>query len=188
MSDFDTRDDADASTEVDASDPLVATDPAPDAGGEVHLDAGGGELSVEALLDDLERVSKERDGYLDDVRRLAAEFANYRKQTDKRYAEMVEQAGARLAETLLPVLDACDAALAQGADDVAPVHQSLLSTLQKSGLALLRPLNQPFDPNQHEAVVHEEGDGDVAQVTEVLRTGYLWNGRVLRPALVKVRG
>ena len=145
------------------------------------------EFSVESLLDDLERVTKERDGYLDDTRRVAAEFANFRRQNDKRQVEVIEQAGASLAERLLPVLDACDGALAHGAADVEPIYNMLIATLEKSGLSVLRPLGEPFDPNRHEAVIHEEGDGDGPHVAEVLRTGYVWNGRVLRPALVKVR-
>jgi molecular chaperone GrpE len=145
------------------------------------------EFSVESLLDDLERVTKERDGYLDDTRRVAAEFANFRRQNDKRQVEMIEQAAASLAERLLPVLDACDGALAHCSEDVEPIYNMLIATLEKSGLSVLRPLGDPFDPNRHEAVIHEEGDGDGPHVAEVLRTGYVWNGRVLRPALVKVR-
>jgi molecular chaperone GrpE len=145
------------------------------------------EFSVESLLDDLERVTKERDGYLDDTRRVAAEFANFRRQNDKRQIEVIEQAGAALAERLLPVLDACDGALSHGSADVEPIYNMLIATLEKSGLSVLRPLGEPFDPNLHEAVILEEGDGDGPHVAEVLRTGYVWNGRVLRPALVKVR-
>jgi molecular chaperone GrpE len=145
------------------------------------------ESSVEALLDDLERVTKERDGYLDDTRRLAAEFANFRRQNDKRQIDVIEQAAASLVERLLPVLDACDGALAHGATDVEPIYNMLVTTLEKAGLAVMRPLGEAFDPNQHDAVIHEPGDGDGPHVAEVLRTGYLWNGRVVRPALVKVR-
>ena len=106
---------------------------------------------------------------------------------DKRQIEVIEQAGAALAERLLPVLDACDGALSHGSADVEPIYNMLIATLEKSGLSVLRPLGEPFDPNRHEAVIHEEGDGDGPHVAEVLRTGYVWNGRVLRPALVKVR-
>ena len=158
--------------------------PADESAGEAETTA---EVSVESLLDDLERVTKERDGYLDDTRRVAAEFANFRRQNDKRQIEVIEQAGASLAERLLPVLDACDGALSHGAVDVEPIYNMLIATLEKSGLSVLRPLGEPFDPNRHEAVIHEEGDGDGPHVAEVLRTGYVWNGRVLRPALVKVR-
>lgn len=147
-----------------------------------------GDLTVEGLLDDLERVTRERDSYLDDSRRLAAEFSNFRRQTEKRQSEMEERAGSRIAEQLLPVLDACDGARAHGRSDVEPVHNMLVASLEKLGLSVLNPIEQPFDPNCHEAVMHEEGDGTGPTVAEVLRTGYLWHGRVLRPALVKVRG
>jgi molecular chaperone GrpE len=52
----------------------------------------------------------------------------------------------------------------------------------------MAPEGTPFDPNQHDAVLHEAGDGGESVVVEVLRTGYAWKGRVLRPAMVKVRG
>ena len=64
----------------------------------------------------------------------------------------------------------------------------LLETLQKAGLEPMVVEGQPFDPVQHEAVLHEPGEGGESVVTESLRTGYLWKGRVLRPAMVKVKG
>jgi molecular chaperone GrpE len=145
-------------------------------------------LSVEALLDDLDRVTAERDAYLDDSRRIAAEFANFRRQVDKRNAEILEHAASALAEKLLPTLDACDAAVAHGATDVEPVLASLLNILEREGLVRIQPDGEPFDPMQHEAVMHEEGDTEAPVVAQVLRTGYVWKGRVLRPAMVKVRG
>jgi molecular chaperone GrpE len=72
-------------------------------------------------------------------------------------------------------------------EDVAAIHAQLLGTLEKLGLAGVVEVEVDFDPKIHEAVLHEEGDGDPV-VVEVLRTGYLWNSRVLRPAMVKVRG
>jgi molecular chaperone GrpE len=147
-----------------------------------------GELSVEALLDDLDRVTSERDAFLDDSRRIAAEFANFRRQVEKRNAELVEHANAALVEKLLPTLDACDAALAHGAEDVGPIFATLLGTLEREGLVRLNPHGEPFDPNLHEAVLHEEGDVEHPVVAEVLRTGYVWKGRVLRAAMVKVHG
>ena len=166
----------------DAADHAAATESSSDESVEATV-----ESTVEALINDLERVTKERDGYLDDTRRLAAEFANFRRQNDKRQLEVIEQAAASLVERLLPVLDACDGALAHGAADVEPIYNMLINTLEKSGLTVMRPLGEPFDPNCHDAVIHEPGDGDGPHVAEVLRTGYEWNGRVVRPALVKVR-
>jgi molecular chaperone GrpE len=145
-------------------------------------------VSVEALLDDLDRVTAERDAYLDDSRRLAAEFANFKRQIEKRNADLIEYANSALVEKLLPTLDAGEAAIAHGAVDVEPVIATLLLTLEKEGLERFRPEGEPFDPNRHEAVIHEPGDADAPTVTEVLRTGYAWKGRIVRPALVRVQG
>ncbi len=146
-------------------------------------------MSVEALLDDLVKVAAERDGHLSDLQRVSADFANYRKRVDERHAAQVAQAESRLVDKLLPTLDACDAAVIHGAEDVEPIRAALLDTLTGEGLERIHEPGEPFDPNRHDAVMAEEGDGDGDQVVaEVLRTGYVWNGRVLRPAMVKVRG
>ncbi|HUP75064.1 MAG TPA: nucleotide exchange factor GrpE [Acidimicrobiales bacterium] len=172
------------SSQVEPSDESSGGD---DSGAEAPSEASSLEAELAAMISALEQVTKERDGYLEDTQRVAAEFANFRRQNDKRQIEVIEQAAASLAERLLPVLDACDGALAHGAADVEPIYNMLIATLEKSGLSVLRPLGDPFDPHRHEAVIHEEGEGDGPHIAEVLRTGYLWNGRVLRPALVKVR-
>ena len=57
--------------------------------------------------------------------------------------------------------------------------------LEKAGVERIEPQGKPFDPNEHEAVLHEDGDGDPV-VTDIMRTGYRLKGRVLRPAMVKV--
>jgi len=148
-------------------------------------------LTVEGLLDDLDRVTAERDAFLDDSRRIAADFANFRRQTEKRNADLVEQANARLVENLLPTLDACEAAVQHGTVGVEALQAALLAVLEREGLARVRPDGEAFDPALHEAVLHEpadETDTDGPIVVEVLRTGYQLNGRVIRPALVKVRG
>ena len=86
------------------------------------------------------------------------------------------------------MLDACEAAFNHGAKDVEPLWAALLSTLQKQGLEALDLLDQPFDPALADAVMHEPGDGGETVVIEVMRTGYKWKGRVLRAAMVKVKG
>jgi molecular chaperone GrpE len=67
------------------------------------------------------------------------------------------------------------------------LHTQLLGTLEKLGLVRVAEADVPFDPNIHEAVMHAEGDGDPS-VAQVLRSGYLWNGKVVRPAMVQVVG
>ena len=140
---------------------------------------------------DLAAAIAERDAYLEDLQRATAEFTNFRRQTMKRNTELVAQAASRLARELLPVLDACEAAVSQGVEGIDAVQAQLLGVLSGEGLAVLGKVDEPFDPGFHEAVMSEEsGEGGQAApvVTEVLRTGYAWNGRVLRPAMVKVRG
>ena len=147
-------------------------------------------LGGDPVLDLMGILEGERDSYLGDLQRVSAEFANFRKQAEKRSIEVAAVARGALAERLLPVLDACDLAIEHGADAVVPIRSSLVNALEPAGLEVLEPGDQPFDPTLHEAVLHvpaEDGD-DVQVVVEVLRRGYAWSGRVLRPAMVKVRG
>lgn len=175
------------------------TDPTPDSAegidevvdGEV-LDADPsegppGEVTFETLVADLERVAVERDEYLDAYRRAQADFENFKKQVQRRAEDEVARQLSGLVERLLPVLDACDAARLHGAgDEVEPIVSALLGVLEKEGLARIDPIGEVFDPTVADAVVHEPGDGGDHVVSEVLRAGYSWQGRVLRPAMVKV--
>ncbi len=146
-------------------------------------------ISVEDLVADLERVSIERDEYLDSLRRLQAEFENYRKAVSKREADARERANDKIVNELLPVIDACDGAVANGAVDVEPILKAIVDNLSRQGLVRLEPAGDPFDPELHEAVMHEDSsEFAVPTVAEVFRVGYGWNGRVLRPAMVKTIG
>ena len=136
-----------------------------------------------------ELLAAERDQHLSDLQRVTAEFANFRKQTDKRNAETVRQAAARVMQAILPVLDACDAAARQQVDGIEPIAAQLRSVLEAQGLEFIDQ-TEAFDPNRHEAAMSEPGDEDQDEpmVSEVLRTGYAFNGRVLRAAMVRVKG
>jgi molecular chaperone GrpE len=148
------------------------------------------EAAAEVLEADLASIAQQRDEYLALAQRLQAEFENYKKQTMKRNTEVVEHAGSQLATKLLPVLDAFDSAIIQSIDGVGPIYKAMLDILQKEGLEVIDTDGVVFDPNLHEAVMHEPADeGEMEPVvSETLRTGYLWKGRVLRPAMVKVKG
>lgn len=148
--------------------------------------SSSGELSVESLVADLERVTAERDEFRGAYQRSAADFDNFRKNAQRRLDEEVARTSGRLVEQLLPVLDACDGALAHGAMEVEPIVAALLGTLEKEGLTRIDPIGEVFDPTVADAVVHEPGDGGDHVVSEVMRAGYAWQGRVLRPAMVKV--
>lgn len=134
------------------------------------------------------RLQEERDEYLDMARRVQAEFENYKRRVEAQRVEQRSRAAEDLARELLPVLDAGEAAISQGHEHAAALHNQLLLTLEKLGLEKVDQTDVAFDPNVHEAVLHEEGDAEVPQVAEVMRPGYLWNARVIRPAMVKVQG
>ena len=143
---------------------------------------------VELIEHDIDTLVKERDDFKDIALRLQADFENYKKRVHQNQADEVDRATGRIADSLLPVLDACEAAFSHGAEGVEPIWSALIGTLAKQGLVALDLLNKPFDPTTAEAVVHEDGGDGEPVVTEVLRTGYEWKGRVLRAAMVKVKG
>jgi molecular chaperone GrpE len=143
---------------------------------------------VAADLDAFVTLAAERDEYLDALRRTQADFENYRKRVQREMGEARDAGAATLAGKLIDVLDTVDLALAHDpSDSVAQIATALVEALGKEGLARVDALGTPFDPEIHDAVLHEEGDGP-AEVIEVLRSGWKWNGRVLRPAMVKVKG
>jgi molecular chaperone GrpE len=151
---------------------------------------------LEADLAKLAQLESERDEYLDTLRRVQAEFENYRKRVIKEQTALVDRATEGLVEKLLPVLDSFDLALknvdavdSEEIDNVRKgvelVYAELFGVLEKAGLSRVEAEGKPFDPNEHEAVMQEDGDGEPV-VDDVLRTGYTLKGRVLRPAMVKV--
>ena len=161
---------------------------ADDAGAVADAAAPADSAQVDTENVDVAAVLRERDEFKDIALRLQADFENYRKRVSQQLVDDVARASGKLAEALLPVLDACEAAFAHGAEGVEPIWSALIGTLQKEGLVALDILDKPFDPETAEAVMHEPGDGGEPVVSEVLRTGYEWKGRVLRAAMVKVRG
>jgi molecular chaperone GrpE len=137
---------------------------------------------------DIETLLAERNEFKDIALRLQADFENYKKRMTQTQSDEIARATGRLAESLLPVLDACEAAFAHGAEGVEPIWSSLIGALKSQGLVAMDLLDQPFNPELAEAVMTEPGDGAEPIVSEVLRTGYEWKGRVLRAAMVKVKG
>jgi len=167
------------------------------------------EVVEEELEDVLGTVRRERDEYLDMLRRVQADFENYKKRMVRQQTDHLERAGAELVTKLLPVLDALDLARAHLGDAVAsPEGKALVAasgllvdTLAKEGLERIDDPGAPFDPTMHEAVDHlppddrpgpsvqgEPAPPDGPVVDGVLRAGYRWKGRVIRPAMVRVKG
>jgi molecular chaperone GrpE len=160
-----------------------------------------GDVAEVIVVDDdpVAAAMAERDEYLDALRRLQAEFENYRKRVSKQQVEQVERAAVSLVDKLLPVLDVLDLAAehlgdADSEEGKALVQASALlnDVLAKEGLERVDPVGDPFDPNSHEAVGNvpadeNESDEQGPTVAQVMRPGYRWRGTVVRPAMVLVR-
>jgi molecular chaperone GrpE len=157
------------------------------AGPEVAEEFWEGDDLADTIGTEIHELADERDQFKDIAQRLQADFDNYRKRMSGHVATEVERATGRLAEALLPVLDAAEAAYVQHPDEVGPLLNLMLVELRKHGLEPIDLLDKPFDPNLADAVAHEPGDGGEPVVAEVLRSGYLWHGRTLRPAMVRTR-
>jgi molecular chaperone GrpE len=146
-----------------------------------------GDRDADQLFVDVEALAAERDQLKELAVRLQADFENFRKRTNAQLVADVDRATGRLAEALLPVLDAAEAAYVQHPDEIGPLLNVMLGELRKHGLETLDLDGQPFDPGVAEAVAHEAGDGGDVVVADVLRSGYRWRGRTLRPAMVRTK-
>ncbi len=133
----------------------------------------------------------------DQMLRLQADFENAKKRWVKEHAEIQENANADLVRQLLEVLDDLGRALSSGGEapadpgsfrtGVGMIHRRLEELLESYGLTAIEAVGQPFDPMRHEAVAHEASDSvPESTVIAELRRGYVMNGRVLRPSVVKV--
>lgn len=146
------------------------------------------------LLRELAEARQESGELLSNLQRIAAEFDNFRKRTDRDQAENVQRASQRVIESLLPTLDSLDAAL--GIEVTSESEERMLEGMQGTKTLLLEALRaedfepidaigNAFDPALHEAVSVIPGEGEQV-VTEELRKGYVMRGRVIRPTLVIV--
>jgi molecular chaperone GrpE len=145
---------------------------------------------------ELEALRQERDEYLALAQRTKADFENYRKRVARESAEAEARGRAALAQSLLPVLDNLERALAAAEPidrDSAPnhlahgvklVYEELAGVLRGAGIESYSPTGEAFDPDWHEAMMTRPGEE--GQVLEVLEKGYRLNGQVLRPARVVV--
>jgi molecular chaperone GrpE len=150
---------------------------------------------LEELQQDLEQARGQGEEHLRSWQRTAADFANYRRRTEEERDAVARFASAALIGRLLTVLDDFDRALEHvpadahegWVDGVRLVERKLRSVLESEGLTPIDAVGQPFDPNFHEAVVHEDtADHPDNHVIGELQRGYRLHDRVLRPALVRV--
>ena len=145
------------------------------------------------LAERLAEVERERDEYLNDLKRVAAEFENFRKRVIRDQESLVARAHERLVKELLPVLDDLERALyaaeeheeAKLEEGVRLVHRELQGALAKEGLEEIET-NGHFDPHVHEALLSQPSEHEDGAILEVLQKGYRLGDRVLRPARVVV--
>lgn len=145
---------------------------------------------------ELAQAKAQANEYLDQWRRTAADFSNYRKRMEREREEMSRFSNALLLTKLLPVLDDLGRALATLPSDlrrltwiegISLIERKLWFVLEGEGLKPIEAVGQPFDPTRHEAVLREETTAHPdGQVIAELQRGYELHGRVLRPSLVKV--
>jgi molecular chaperone GrpE len=147
-----------------------------------------------ALAIELEEARREKDRCHDLMVRSQAELDNLRKRAARDAEQRRDVDAARLVARLLPVLDNLERALrARGQVDdplwngIALVQQQMAEALVREGLAPIEAVGAPFDPERHEAVeMVGAGGGGEATVLEEMQKGYLFRGRLVRPALVRV--
>lgn len=163
-----------------------------DAGEATASAAEEGPDGSQTAIEDLRR---ERDALQDRMLRGAAEFDNYRKRMDRERRELSEYAAAGIIAEFLPILDNFERALQAppGAEveslrkGVELIHKQMVELLRKRGVTPIEALGADFDPNVHEAVIHEASDAHrEGEVMEELQRGYKLGERLLRPAMVKV--
>ena len=122
-----------------------------------------------------------------DLQRLRADFENYRKQTEAQKAQAMNITKAATVIKFLPLLDDIDRAMAAYPEQLAPLEKSLQKTLDSLMLKKIEAgPGVEFDPELHDAVMTEEGEGEKDVIVEVLRDGYYYGDEVVRTAMVKV--
>ena len=154
----------------------------------VEADSAKADAEMAKLMADLEELRQS-------MLRSQADFANYRKRIEKERFEDSKRATARVIEGLIPVIDGFEHALAAHREaeyenyrkGFELIYKQLLDNIAKLGVERLDPVGKPFDPHLHQAVDREEtNDHKDGTILQVFQAGYVFHGRVLRPAMVRV--
>lgn len=179
----------DKESNINMETPPQSTPADPTEDSNLAQDAAAADAEVAKLANDLNDLRQT-------LMRRQADFDNYRKRIEKERSEESRRATARVVESLIPIIDGFEHALAAHRD--APeyanyrkgfelIYKQLVDNVTRLGVERLDPLGKQFDPHLHQAmdrtetVSHEDG-----QVLQVYQPGYLFHGRVLRPAMVRV--
>lgn len=162
---------------------------------EMVPDEESGEAKAESKLakirDDLKECEAEKKEYLDGWQRAKADLINYKKDETKRFEEFMKYAAEGIVAEVVQVLDSFDLALRHEMPKevergIVLIRSQLEDILRRRGLEVIQAAGQKFDPALHESVGEAEADGDEGMVAEELQKGYMLNGRIIRPARVKI--
>jgi molecular chaperone GrpE len=149
--------------------------------------------TVDADLDALADVQRERDEYLELAQRARADFENFRKRAAGQITDAERRGKSGIARELVPVIDNLERALTAAPEDdplrkgVELVHADLAAVLERGGVETYDPAGEPFDPSFHEALAKQAAEGtEPGTVIETVERGYRLDGQVIRPARVVV--
>jgi molecular chaperone GrpE len=162
---------------------------------EPNMDAKNGAADNDGASAETAKLVSELDDMRQTLLRRQADFDNYRKRIEKERTEDSKRATARLVEGLIPVIDGFEHALAaHGKSEYENyrkgfelIYKQLLDNLTKLGVERTDPAGKPFDPHLHQAMDRlETADHEDGTIVHVFQPGYVFHGRVLRPAMVRV--
>ena len=144
--------------------------------------------------DPLEELRREKDSLQDRLLRTAAEFDNYRKRVERERRDLADYMKADILAEILPIVDNFERALQAPSSDIDSlrkgvelIHKQMHDFLRKRGVTPIEALGADFDPNFHQAVIHETSPSHrEGEVIEELQRGYMLGDKLLRPAMVKV--
>lgn len=165
---------------------------APEADAEAETTASEEDAAaLKAQVESLKAALEEKDNR---VKRLQADFENFRRRTSKEREELANIVTQDLLKSMLPILDNFDRAMAAEQKDnesfqkgVEMIYTQLHETLKNAGLELIDTAGQKFDPNFHQAVMRVENpDLEDDTIAQELQKGYIVKGRVIRPSMVQV--
>jgi len=185
--------DAASKTEEQSQPTNNATNGAKSTNPSATAEPKAGEGSLETELTAAQAKASE---YLEGWQRARADFVNYKKRADKERDEAYQNGAVDTFRKLLPVIDDFDRAIANLPADAANndvikgfslIHRKLLGLLENTGVKVINPIGEVFNPSFHEAIGQDESsDVPSGHVSTVLQKGYVYGDKVLRPALVRV--
>jgi molecular chaperone GrpE len=137
---------------------------------------------------EIAKLEAEKAEMLNDLQRTRADFENYRKQVELQRTQAMKIAQDSTVSKLLPLIDDMSRAISANPEALSPVAKTLEKTMESLGLKKIETAEgTEFNPDLHDAISMDEGEGEKEVIAEELRPGYLYNGEVLRAAMVRVK-